>query len=62
MKTIMKNLLPLSVLSAVVLATVGSAVAAEVDEVSALSKPESTGRVGLGYVPMTTSALASTPG
>lgn len=50
MKTTMKNFLPVSALTAAVLATFGSAVAAEVDEVTALSKPESTVSVGLGYV------------
>jgi len=50
MKTIMKKFLPVSAFTAAVLATFGSAVAAEVDEVTALSRPESTVSVGLGNV------------
>lgn len=51
MKTTMKNFLPLSALTVAVLATFGSAVAAEeADEVAQLSRPESTVSAGLGYV------------
>ncbi len=51
MKTKTKTFLPLSALTVAVLATFGSAVAAEeVDEVAELSKPESTVSAGLGYV------------
>jgi len=45
-----KNFLPLSTLAIAVFATLGTAVAAEVDEVTELSKPESEVSVGVGFV------------
>jgi MtrB/PioB family decaheme-associated outer membrane protein len=45
-----KNFLPLSALAAAVLATFGTAVAAELDEFTELTKPESTVSVGIGHV------------
>ncbi len=50
MSAITKNFLPLSALTAAVLATVGAAVAAEVDEVTKFSRPESEVSAGIGYV------------
>jgi MtrB/PioB family decaheme-associated outer membrane protein len=45
-----KNFLPLSATAAAVLATLGSAGAAEVDEFTELTKPESAVSVGIGHV------------
>lgn len=49
MNAIKKSFLP-GTLAAAVLATLGSAVAAEVDEITELTKPESTVSVGIGHV------------
>ncbi len=50
MNVTMKNFLPLGTLAALVHAAIGVAVAAEVDEVTELSWPESEVSVGFGYV------------
>jgi MtrB/PioB family decaheme-associated outer membrane protein len=50
MNAIRKNFLPLSTLAAAVLATFGTAVAAESEEVTELSKPDSEVSVGIGHV------------
>lgn len=50
MNAITKNFLPLSALTVAVLAIPGTAAAAEVDEVTKFSKPESEVSAGIGYV------------
>jgi MtrB/PioB family decaheme-associated outer membrane protein len=50
MNAMRKYFLPLSALAAAVLATFDTAVAAEVDEVTELTRPESTVSVGVGHV------------
>jgi len=50
MNAMMKNVLPLSALAVAVFSALGTAVAADVDEVTRYSKPESKVNAGIGYV------------